>query len=114
MAQADAEQINAANAEMERLAAERAMAERAVVEEALDANPFLRALPAVYGPALVEAVAQGVQIGLQRAAQAEQQAQQHAAAQAPPGKPILLAQTGNVHIAAQAAMTGMPPPGPPQ
>jgi hypothetical protein len=64
MAAADAEQIEAANAEMERLAAERELAQRAVVEEALAANPFLRALPAVYGQALATAIEAGVSAAL--------------------------------------------------
>jgi hypothetical protein len=60
----------------------------------------------------MEIVAAGVQLGIERAAQAQQAPV--TPAEAAGRKPILLAQTGNVRMAAQAAMTGMPPSVPPQ
>jgi hypothetical protein len=99
MAEADAQRAAAANAALHDQIAH-------MLED--DPATLLMNLPALFGQALIEIVAAGVQAGIQRAAQA-----QAAPADVAARKPILLAQTGNVRMAAQAAMTGMPPPVPP-
>src|SRR5579859_2981917 len=111
MAEAAAAAQEAAQAELHRRTA--ALHEQIAVMLATDPASLIMAIPDLFGASLVEMVAAGVQLGLQRAARAEQQAQQGEADAAVPRKPILLAQTGNVNMAARAAMEGMPPAGAP-
>lgn len=117
MAEADAAAQAAMEAELQR----RAKAVHDHIAVLLHGDPgngvepdpagLIMAIPDLFFGSLVEALAQAVQIGLQRAAEAEQKRMQEAQApeQVAARKPILLAQTGNVRMAAQAAMTGMPP-----
>lgn len=114
MAEADAERDAAAKAELQARTAE--LHDHIAAMLATDPAAFVMNLPALLGASLVEAVAAGVQIGFTRAMEqmAQQQAQQEQAPKDAPSPLLRVTGTGNVHQAAQAAMGGMPLPGPPQ
>jgi hypothetical protein len=122
MAEADAQIQEAAKAELARRTAEVHDYLMVLIKGNPDADPpvkpdpaaLLMTIPDLFGASLVEMIATGVMVGLQRATEAalQEQARQQEAAQQT-ASPLLRVQgTGNVHQAAQAAMTGMPPPPP--
>lgn len=79
-----------------------------------DAPAFLRLLDGLFAPVIANAVAAGVQAGIERATAAQAAQMEQAAKDAAGRQPLLRAMTGNVHMAAQAALGTQPPmPGPP-
>lgn len=108
MAEADAQ----AQAQHQAAAAQALLADLSAM---LGGDPaaFMRLIDHLFGPVIANAVAAGVQVGIQRAGEAERERMQAEQAQAAKdmaaAHPLLAAHTGNVHMAAQAAMTGMPP-----